>query len=97
MINKWNPLGYTIVGAVSGDQFGHSVSVSADGMTTAAGAALNDDTGRSSGHARMFTYSPITNTWNQVGNAIVGVASGDQFGLSVSWSPDAAPTRVIPT
>ena len=86
--NKWNQLGGTKVGVSSHDRFGWSVSLSADGKTFAAGALFNADNGDYSGHVRIFTYSSKTNNWNQLGDAIVGVSSGDMFGESVSVSAD---------
>merc|ERR1712129_442588 len=86
--NTWNTLGNTLVGAASDDQFGRSVSMSADGMTVAVGAPNNDDNGYSSGHVRLFVYSSTENTWNTLGNNLVGAASRDYFGWSVSMSAD---------
>ena len=52
--NKWNRLGSTLAGAVSDDNFGCSVSMSADCMTVTEGTPRNDDNGVSSGHTRVF-------------------------------------------
>lgn len=57
--------------------------MSADGMTAATDAQCNDDNGSDSSHGRMFTYFSITNTLNQLGNTLVGAASGDQDTESV--------------
>ena len=85
---EWKHLGCTLVGAASHDQFGHSVSMSADGVTVVVGAHGNNDSGTDSCHARVFTYSSTTCEWKRLGNAIVGAAPGDEFGCSVSMSAD---------
>ena len=82
----WGMLGLPIVAVASKDLFGKLVSLSADRKTVAAGAGWNDDNGSDSGHARIFTYFSTSNSWLQVGDAIVGAASGDLFGASVSLS-----------
>merc|ERR1719491_1007885 len=92
--NRWNQYGNTLVGAASGDQFGQSVSMSADGMTVAVGAYGNDDNGNASGHVRLFAYSSTKNTWNTLGNTLVGAASYDYFGSSVSISADGKTVAV---
>lgn len=40
--NEWNTLGNITIRALSGDQFGQSVLISADGKTIASGTAHND-------------------------------------------------------
>ena len=70
-IKKWNQLGDAIVGESSVDQFGHSVSISADGMNIVVGAYCNDDNGENSGDAILFSYSPTANKLNQLGSALV--------------------------
>merc|ERR1719203_508117 len=57
--NKWNRKGNTLLGAASNDYFGRSVSISADGMTFAAGAPYNDDNGDESGHVQIFRTKDI--------------------------------------
>ena len=77
-------LGGNMVGEVSGDRSGWSVSTSADGTVVAAGAYLNDDNGSTSGHVRIFKI--IDGDWVQLGEAIAGDSNGDQSGFSVSLS-----------
>jgi uncharacterized protein YjbI with pentapeptide repeats len=77
----WNQLGSDIVGKVSGDESGTSVSVSADGTIVAIGARSNT-TNR--GTVRVYKYNDVS--WNQVGSDINGEASSDYSGQSVSLS-----------
>jgi hypothetical protein len=82
----------SIQGESSVDEFGTSVSLSADGNRVAIGAPKNDGVnGANSGHVRVFEYIGGTN-WIQVGADIDGENSGDRSGTSVSISADG--TRV---
>jgi hypothetical protein len=69
--------------AFTGDQFGHSVSVSGD--TVAVGAWQSDGAGSSSGSAYVFTRSGSTWTQQQKLTASDADAS-DRFGYSISVS-----------
>lgn len=84
----WTQLGHTIYGAiVSGDDFGESVSISADGKRVAVGAPDNDTNGSNSGQVRIFEL--IGNaSWAQIGGEINGDAASDDFGEYVSLSAD---------
>jgi len=61
----------------TGEAFGLSVAISANGNIIACGAPLSDY-----GYAKCFVWS--NNTWIQRGNSIVGKQMGDQTGLAVS-------------
>jgi len=69
------------------DQFGHSVSISADGNIVAIGGIQY---GSQKGFACIYEF--VDNTWNKLGDTIEGEALADQFGYSVSLSRNA--TRV---
>ncbi|MDK2771130.1 MAG: T9SS type A sorting domain-containing protein [Flavobacterium sp.] len=84
--NSWIQKGQDIDGEFDGDNFGHSVSLSNDGLKLAVGAILNDGNGSNSGHVRVFEF--ITGNWVQVGQDINGISAGDNFGYSVSISDD---------
>jgi hypothetical protein len=84
----WTQLGADIDGEVAGDQFGVSVSLSADGSVVAIGANANDGNGSNSGHVRV--YENKNGTWTQLEADIDGEAAGDQFGNSVSLSADGS-------
>ena len=56
----WTKVGDDIEGEASGDQSGISVSLSADGSTVAVGAHLNDGTGTSAGHVRVYESTGTT-------------------------------------
>ena len=94
--NAWNDLGNTVVGAASGDDFGTSVSMSADGVTVAVGAPHDDDDddGGCIGCARVFTYSSTTKKWNALGDALVGAVPDDRCGWLVSMSADGVAVAV---
>jgi hypothetical protein len=73
--------------AETGDQFGHSVSISGD--MAIVGAAVNDDDGTNSGSAYIFHYDG--GQWvEQQKLTASDAASNDLFGWSVSISGDTA-------
>ena len=82
----WVQYGPDIDGEADGDQSGESVSLSSDGNRLAIGAGGNDGNGTNSGHVRVYEWSG--STWAQLGADIDGEAAGDNFGFSVSLSPD---------
>jgi len=82
----WTQQGADIDGEANGDQSGHSVSLSADGLTVAIGAIGNNGGGLIRGHVRV--YKLINGTWTQQGSDIDGEADYDQSGWSVSLSDD---------
>jgi predicted RecA/RadA family phage recombinase len=84
-------LGADIDGEASDDQSGYSVSFSSDGSRVAIGAQANDGNGSTSGHVRIFSYTPAgVSSWTQVGLDIDGEATVDISGWSVSLSSDGS-------
>ena len=57
---SWTQIASDINGEATGDQSGISVSLSADGSTVAVGAHLNDGTGTSAGHVRVYESTGTT-------------------------------------
>jgi hypothetical protein len=82
----WVQLGSDINGESPGDEAGSALSLSADGLSVAVGAKLNDGAGTDVGHVRIFKV--ITGTWVQQGSDIDGEAIGDRSGMSVSINSD---------
>ena len=64
----WSQVGSTINGEEVGDESGHSLSLSDNGLILAIGAPKNDANGDKSGHVRV--YKNIDNTWSQIGDDI---------------------------
>lgn len=52
--SSWVQQGADILGEANGDQFGRSLSLSANGSILAAGTQFNDGNGTSAGHIRVF-------------------------------------------
>ena len=52
----WSQLGLDINGEAANDQSGSSISISADGLTVAIGADLNNASGTDYGHVRIYSY-----------------------------------------
>ena len=76
--SSWKQVGQNINGDLASDQFGHSTSLSADGMTLAIGAI------GSKGYVRVFRREDNGLNWVQLGQTING--EGGRFGWSVSLS-----------
>ncbi|NJN30805.1 MAG: hypothetical protein HC824_10580 [Synechococcales cyanobacterium RM1_1_8] len=81
-------LGSDLNGEATGEQFGHSVSLSGDGNTLAVGAPYNDGNGSGSGQVQLYRYDINTGSWSQLGSDLVGEAPEDNSGWSVSLSGD---------
>ena len=84
--SAWNQKGTYIDGEGTGDWFGWSVSISADGNTVAIGGPGNDDAGSDAGHVEIYSWSG--GAWTQKGIDIDGEMANSSFGYSVSLSPD---------
>ena len=86
---SWTRLGADIVGETSGDLFGTSVALSADGTVLAAGGYMNDNGGGTdAGHVRVFGYDG--SAWQQRGLDLDGSAATEYLGISVSLSSDGS-------
>jgi len=88
----WIQQGADIDGEASGDQSGHSVSLSADGATVAIGSPNNDGGGDSHGQVRV--YKNTGGTWIEQGADIDGESDDDQSGVSVSLSGDGTTVAI---
>ena len=86
MSNAWKPLGSTLDGAGAGDQFGHSLALSDDGTILAVGARLHNVGGSIAGHVQVFEWTGTD--WTQRGNDLLGSSPGDLFGNAVWLSSD---------
>jgi hypothetical protein len=83
----WRQIGSDIDGENAEDEFGCSVSLSADGSVLAAGGRYHESTGTvNAGHVRVFRWDG--NDWVQLGADIRGKNNNDWFGWSVSLSGD---------
>lgn len=58
--SSWIQEGSDILGEAAGDQFGRSLSLSANGSIIAAGTPFNDGNGTSSGHVRVFENTTLS-------------------------------------
>ncbi len=84
----WVRLGADIEGEAADDDFGTSVSLSANGTKLAIGAFRNDGNGGDAGHVRVYQWNGTAMAWEQQGTDIDGEATGDASGYSVSLSAD---------
>ena len=84
----WNQLGSDIDGQGAHDYFGVSVSLSGDGNKLVVGA----DGSSHNGYAEVYEWDGLN--WNKQGSAIIGEASGDRSGWSVSISKDGSTVSI---
>ena len=86
-MHEYSSSGWTLLGqamdGVGTDYSGNSVSLSSDGNIVAIGAWA-----RNAGNARVYQYDILTSTWTQLGQDILGEATGDWSGWSLSLSGD---------
>lgn len=86
--NSWQKFGNLIQGDQTGDWFGHSVSLSGDGLRIAVGAQYADSgNGLSSGKVKVYEYDVPSSDWIKLGQEIDGNA-GDELGTSLTLSAD---------
>lgn len=83
---SWVQLGVDLTGAHTNEYFGHSLSLSDNGNTLAVGGYENSVAG--SGKGRVAIYDWNGSTWTQRGSDLYGENQGDDFGFSVSITPD---------
>ena len=60
--SSWIQEGSDILGEAPGDQFGRSLSLSANGSILSAGTPFNDGNGASAGHIRVFENTSLSTT-----------------------------------
>ena len=81
---SWIQQGNSLEGESSSDNYGESVSISANGNRIAIGANLNDGNGDASGHVRVFSWDGTQ--WYQNGGDIDGEDTLNLCGTSVNLS-----------
>lgn len=80
---SWVQRGNDIDGELSGNQSGHSVSLSDDGSIVAIGSP---EANTQTGHVRVYQWNGTS--WSKLGNNIVGSSTADRFGYSISLNSD---------
>nr|WP_319401653.1 T9SS type A sorting domain-containing protein [uncultured Carboxylicivirga sp.] len=89
----WNQIGQNILGSdISGNNFGRSISLSADGNIVAIGTPYSDENGWNSGQVQV--YENTNGAWTQIGQNINGEAFGDYSGSSISLSADGSTVSI---
>ena len=87
-VQLWTKMGSDIEGSTPGEEFGYSLTISADGYRIAIGGRKNSDKAEGAGEVRVFAY--FDHVWAPFGQDIQGEAAGDQFGRSISFSMDGS-------
>jgi|TARA_R100000479_G_scaffold165252_1_gene104470 hypothetical protein len=74
----WEQIGSSITGEAIEDRAGASISTNNAGDRISLSSPRNDDNGNDAGKVRVFEFQ--NNTWNQIGNDILGENPGDYLG-----------------
>jgi len=83
-VDVWDQIGPALVGGEDGDRFGFSTSIAKEGDLVGVGAFRSSPNGSDSGLAAVYENDGM---WTQKGDTLIG-SEEDQFGFSVSLSPD---------
>ena len=81
--NSWTKVGADIVGAATLHKLGTSVSLSSNGIILAVGIPGN-------GQGSVKSYALSSGSWVARGSELIGEATSDKFGTSVSLSSNGA-------
>ncbi len=88
----WKKLGNDLEGNANGDTFGIAVAMNEVGNTVAVGATqVNDGNYTGPGYVKVFRFS--SGQYVQLGNDIVGEATGDTFGGQIAMNGDG--TKIV--
>lgn len=86
--DNWVQIGADIDGEATGDDFGFSVDLNANGAILAVGAPKNSGFMLEAGHTKIYTYN--SGSWQQIDTDIDGEALEDRSGNAVSLSADGS-------
>jgi hypothetical protein len=89
---SWVQVGSDVIGDSTGDFFGSSVAINADGSIIAVGAPQAAGSGTGRGFARV--YENIAGTWTQLGSDFTGQADFDNVGSAVDLSADGTKVAI---
>ncbi|WP_460490181.1 BspA family leucine-rich repeat surface protein, partial [Belliella aquatica] len=81
-------LGNVLLGRQAGDEFGHSISLSANGRIMAIGSENSDGNGAGSGAGQVRVFEFHSQSWVQLGQDINGVAINNKLGNAISINSD---------
>ncbi|WP_460219450.1 T9SS type A sorting domain-containing protein [Psychroserpens sp. MEBiC05023] len=84
-IGVWSPKGNAITNSATISHFGYSLKLSADGNILAIGSPASPIVPEA-GITQIFQFA--SNSWNQVGNDIVGLNATEHSGRSIDLSSD---------
>ncbi len=87
-LGDWQLFGSAVLGDVSGEQLGQTVSINGDGNRIVVGSGFCDEGGNDAGCTWVFGYDDATNAWSQIGDTVHGEFAGDRSGKAVAISAD---------
>ncbi|KAL3806163.1 hypothetical protein ACHAXA_004492 [Cyclostephanos tholiformis] len=86
----WEQIGKDIDGEEGVNNFGGSVSLSADGSIVAIGAAFSGNNGDDSGQVTVYRFDSDESSWKWLGQSIYGDKAYDYLGWSINLSYDGS-------
>ncbi len=84
----WQQMGLDLIGFSEGEHFGHSISMNNEGDRIAIGAPKSAINGTNSGRALVYAWSE--NTWNVLGDQLIGLEPGAKTGNCVKIDEDCS-------
>jgi len=88
---KWDLSGTPLLGPLPNAHFGYSTSISSDGTILAVGIPMiqtpDSEFSPPTGMVQIYQFKS-NGAWERLGNRLFGQIPGDQFGQSISLSPD---------
>lgn len=81
---EWVQIGQNLIGTDEDDQFGFSISISADGQRLAIGAPNNSDAFSLGGHVRVYQW--MNDEWQLMDAPITGQSFAEYSGSAISLS-----------
>lgn len=86
--NVWTQIGDALLGENAGDRFGYSIGLTKDGSKLAVGARWNSTDGFRRG--RGYVFRNQGGNWQQIDNAMLGIADNDSNGFSIAISQNGS-------
>ncbi len=83
---SWNMVGSPLIGLADSNFFGYNLCISGNGNRLAVSAPYNSSSVQRSGRVTIFDWNGTS--WNQIGQALHGTTSWDEFGRGLSISND---------
>ncbi len=82
--NAWDQIGTTLSGDLNDENYGYTVCLSDNGHILAIGSKGDCLIGQNAGHTRIYELNEVSDSWEQMGEAINGESAWDLSGFTVA-------------